>query len=38
MSPFFVDLVFVSVAFVVGLIYEVIAGGPSVPIRAARLR
>ncbi|HTV74721.1 MAG TPA: hypothetical protein VME66_13575 [Candidatus Acidoferrales bacterium] len=38
LSPFLVDLIFVGIAFVFGLIYELIAGGPSVPIRYQRLR
>jgi hypothetical protein len=38
MSPFLVDLIFVGIAFVFGLVYELIAGGPDVPIRTQNLR
>jgi hypothetical protein len=38
MSPFLIDLIFVGTAFAFGWVYELIAGGPSVPIRIQRLR
>jgi hypothetical protein len=36
MSPFLVDLIFVGIAFAFGLVYELIAGGPEVPVRSQR--
>jgi hypothetical protein len=36
MSPLWVDLIFVGIAFAFGLVYELIAGGPEVPIRTQR--